>query len=219
MFGIHALILRASFLFALNIHLAQHSSRTPRHGGKKTLRLRPGTTKENLLPKNNEAWEQPLAHGASSSVDQESQKDTDVTWDHYLHISPNTSHCMEAVFSMVRKIYGKQPGDPMEDLNVNLAIWGMFMNTTLRAAVHLGKVYDMNLRFVKNYLWKTTGQHFRETEKLISGQTETTGISLVNFQEMRWVSTSLLHSRSYQFSIAKVYVFSDSALCVGENGR
>ena len=28
---------------------------------------------------------------------------------------------------------------PMKDLNVNLAIWEMFMNTTLRAAVHLGK--------------------------------------------------------------------------------
>ena len=52
------------------------------------------------------------------------------------------------------------------------------MNTTLRAAVPLGKDSDMNLRFVKNYHWKTTGQLFGETEKLISGQTETTGISL-----------------------------------------
>ena len=79
------------------------------------------------------------------------------------------------------KIYGKQPGDPVENLNVNLAIWGMFMNTTLRAAVHLGKDYDTSLRFVKNYLWKTTGQLFRETQKLISGQTETTGVSLIYF--------------------------------------
>ena len=60
----------------------------------------------------------------------------------------------------------------------------MFMNTTLRAAVHLGKDYDTNLTFLKDYLWKTTGQLFRETEKLISGQTETTGISLINFQDL-----------------------------------
>ena len=65
---------------------------------------------------------------------------------------------MEAVFSMVREIYGRQPGDPMKDLDVNLAIWRMFMNTTLRAAVHLGKDYDANLRYVKNHLWKTAGQ-------------------------------------------------------------
>ena len=94
---------------------------------------------------------------------------------------------------MVRKINGRQPGDPLEDLKMNFTIWGMFMNTTLRAAVHLGKDYDMNLRSVKNYLWKTTGQLFRETEKLIIGQTETTSISLINFQDLRWVSTSFLH--------------------------
>ena len=59
---------------------------------------------------------------------------------------------------MVRKIDGRKPGDPMKDLNVNVAIWGMFMNTTLRAAVHLGTGHDVNLRFTKNYLLETTGQ-------------------------------------------------------------
>ena len=68
-----------------------------------------------------------------------------------------------------RELQGN-PSDPMEDLIVNLAIWKMFMNTTHRAAVHLGKDNDTNLRFVKNYHWKTTGQFFKETEKLISGQ-------------------------------------------------
>ena len=133
-------------------------------------------------------------------------------------MSPDTSHCMEAVFSMVRKLYRKQPGDQMEDLNVNLAIWRKFVNTTLRSAVHLGKDYDTNLRCVKNYHWKTTGQLVRKTERLISGQTETTGISLTNFQDSMWVSTSLLHSRAYQCSTAKVYVFSDSVLCLGKMG-
>ena len=107
----------------------------------------------------------------------------------------------------------------MEYLNVNLAIWGMFMNTTLRAAVHLGKDHDTNLRFGKKYVWKTTGELVRETEKLISGQTETTGISLINFQDLRWVSTSLLHRRAYQYATAKVYVFSDSVLCLGKIGN
>ena len=49
------------------------------------------------VAQNSKAWVQPLAHGASSSVDKESQKDTQETWDHYLHISPDTSHNMEAV--------------------------------------------------------------------------------------------------------------------------
>ena len=88
--------------------------------------------KEELVAQNNKAWENPLAHGASSSDDQESQKNTEATWDHHLHMSTDTSHILEAVFLMVGKIHGKPPGDPTEDLNVSLAIWRMFMNTTLR---------------------------------------------------------------------------------------
>ena len=60
---------------------------------------------------------------------------------------------------MIREIYGRTPGDPMKDFDVNLAIWGRY----------LGKDYDMNFRFVKNHLWKTAGQLFRETKKLVSG--------------------------------------------------
>ena len=113
---------------------------------------------------------------------------------------------------MVRKIYGKERGDPMEDLNVNLTIWGMFMNTTLRAAVHLGKDHDSSKDHDKNLRFKT------ETDKLISGHTETAGIRVFDFQDLRWMSTSLLHSRAYQCSTDKVCVFSDSLLCLGKMG-
>ena len=74
----------------------------------------------------------------------------------------------------------------MKDLDVNLSIWEMFMNTTYRAAVHLGIDCEANSRYVKNHLWKTVGQLFRETEKLVSGETETAGISVIDFQDLRW---------------------------------
>ena len=45
-----------------------------------------------------------------------------MTLAHHLQISPETSLYMGAVFSMVREIFGRQPGDPMKDLDVNLAI-------------------------------------------------------------------------------------------------
>ena len=102
--------------------------------------------------RNNKVWENTLAHGASSSVDQELKR---------IRKRHGTTICTyrrthrtlwKPSSPMVRKIYGKPPGDPVEDLNVFWAIWRMFMNTTLRAAVHLGNDYDTNLRFVKNYL-------------------------------------------------------------------
>ena len=180
------------------------------------LRLRLGTTKENLFPKTIKLGETPSHTKPVLQLTRKVKKNTGATWDHYLHISPDTSHCMEAVFSMVRKICGKQPGDPLEDLNVKLAFCGLFTNTTLLAAVLLGKDYDMNMRFVKNYLWKTTGQLFSETEKLISRQKETSGKSMINFQDLRWVSTSSLHSRADQYATAKAYIFSDSVLYLGK---
>ena len=57
---------------------------------------------------------------------------------------------------------------------MNMATWGIFLNTTLQAAVHLGQDHDANLRFVKNHLWNRVGQLFIETGKLISEQKEIT---------------------------------------------
>ena len=84
---------------------------------------------------------------------------------------------------MVRKIHERHPGDLMKALNVNL-------NTTLRAAVHLGKDYNTNLRNTQAGQWSDR-HHWHKHDR---------------FQELRWVSTSLLHGRSCQYSTAKVYV-------------
>ena len=58
-------------------------------------------------------------------------------WSHNLHVSPATVHHAEAVFSIVSEMYGREHDDPMDDLDVNMAIRGIFLNATLRAAVHL----------------------------------------------------------------------------------
>ena len=45
-------------------------------------------------------------------------------------------------------------------------IWGIFMNSTREAAIHLGNDHDANLRNVKNSFWRSAGQLFRETERV-----------------------------------------------------
>ena len=144
------------------------------------------------------------------------EKQQNPSLEHFFAISPQTISYTEAVYDMVRKIYGRPSDDLMEDLDVNVAIWRVLMNATLKAAIHLGNDHDVNLRHVKNSFRRSTGPLFRETEKLISGQTETTGKSVIDSKDLRWISTSLLHSRAYQYANAKVYVFSDSVLCLGK---
>ena len=104
------------------------------------------------VPQNNEACGKPFAGetAESSSAFQKSQKKNDATMDHFFATSPQTICYTEAVHDMVRKIYGRPSDDPIEDLNGNVAIWWIFMNSTLEAAIHLGNDHDANLRILKN---------------------------------------------------------------------
>ena len=118
-----------------------------------------------------------------------------------------------------QEIYGREHDDPMDDVDVNMAIWNIFLNNTLRAAVHLGQDHEANVRYVKNHFWNSVGQLFNENERLIGERKVITGVSTIHFKDFTWMSTSLLCSKAYQVTNATAYVFSDSVLCVGKNGR
>ena len=87
---------------------------------------------------------------------------------------------MEKVYSIVRKVYGRSPTDEMNDLDVNNAIWCIFINVTLQVAVNLGQDFMENLRFTKNQLLKSVKQLFQVTEKLIKDQTEIGGLTTID---------------------------------------
>ena len=135
-----------------------------------------------------------------------------------VHVSPATVHHTEAVFSIVRRIYGREHDDPMDDLDVTMAIEGMFLNTSLRAAVRLGQDHEANLRYVQNHFWVSVGLLLNENEKLIGEQKEITVVSTIIFKDCEWTSTSLWCSKAYQITNAKAHVFSDSVLCGGKMG-
>ena len=93
--------------------------------------------------------------------------------------------------SIVRKIYDRKPTGDLNDLDVNTAIWGIFISVTLQAAVHLGQDYLQNLRSVKNQSSKSVEQLFRTTEKLIKDQTEFAGLSRIDWKQPMWRETTL----------------------------
>ena len=101
---------------------------------------------------------------------------------------------------------------------MNMAFCGIFLNTTLRAAVHLGQDYDANLRYVKNHLWNSVGLLFHGIGQLISELKEITDVSTIDFQDATWMSTSFLCEKAYRITKARVHVFSDSVFCAGKMG-
>ena len=121
----------------------------------------------------------------------------------------------EKVFSIVRKIYDRKRTDNLKDLDVNTAIWCIFMSVTLQAAVHLGRDYSQNLRSIKNQTSKSVEQLFRTTEKLINEQTEITRLSTINWDQLLWRESSLLCDRAVRIMKSQTYVFADSVPCLG----
>ena len=156
-------------------------------------------------------------HASSKSDCQGGPKAERTEWSHNPQVSPATIHHTEAVFSIVRKIHGREHYDLMDDLDVNMAIGGIFLKTTLRAPVHLGQDCEASLRYVKNHLWSSVKQLFNETGKLIRGQPEITSVDTIEFEELTWMSTSLLFEKAYRFTNAKTYIFPNSVLCVGKS--
>ena len=156
--------------------------------------------------------EKPAA--SSTSANSDNPEAGSRKWPNIYYISPAVVSHMETVCSIIRKIYGQSPTDDFDDLNVNTAIWGIFMNTTLRAAIHLGQHQTENLLFTKNQHLKSAKQLLQATDMLIKDQTEINALTTIDYKDLTWRSTSLLCDKTFAITNAKTYVFADSVLCL-----
>ena len=86
------------------------------------------------------------------------------------------------------------------------------MSSTLEASVFMGKNYSENLHSINTWNNLTMKQMFDMSEKLKVGKSdEIYGVLPINW-ELSLVSDEEVISLSH----AKVYVFSDSVLCLGK---
>ena len=92
------------------------------------------------------------------------------------------------------------------------------MSSTLQASVFMEKNYSDNLHSIKNTEDLTMKQMFDISEKLISEQSdEICGVTPINWEDSSWKHSSLAGGEKViSLSHTKVYVFSDSVLCLGK---
>ena len=93
------------------------------------------------------------------------------------------------------------------------------MSSTLEASVFMGKEYSENLRSIKNTGNNLTmKQMFDISEKLMVGQSdEIYGVTPINWEDSSWRHLSLVcGEKVISLSHLKVYVLSDSVLCLGK---
>ena len=96
-------------------------------------------------------------------------------------------------------------------------IWGMFMATTLNAATFMGKNFSTIQSVVKNHESLTLKQMFDVTAQLVNNQEEINCLYKILYGKNSWTHLSLINdSVVINLQSTKVYVFSDSVLCLGK---
>ena len=126
---------------------------------------------------------------------------------------------LHRVNDRVRKMQDQSSKEATQDSNTHSLIWGKFMSSTLEASVFMGKNYLENLHSIKNTGKDLTmKQMFDISEKLIAEQSDQIyGVNTVNWGDSSWKHLSLIGDEEVvSLSHAKVYVFSDSVLCLGK---
>ena len=96
-------------------------------------------------------------------------------------------------------------------------IWGMFMATTLNAATLMGKNFSTIQSVVKNHESLTLKQMFDVTAQLVNNQEEINCLDKILYGKNSWTRLSLIDDEiMINLQRTKVYVFSDSVLCLGK---
>ena len=96
-------------------------------------------------------------------------------------------------------------------------IWGMFMAVTMESATYIGKNFQDNQNTIVNTADLTLKQMFGISAKLVSEQDEISNLETIGWEKHSWKYLSLIgDERVINLQRTKVYVFSDSVLCLGK---
>ena len=111
----------------------------------------------------------------------------------------------------------KRMSNIAESCTEHSTIWRMFMATTLNAATFMGKNFSTIQSVVKNHDSLTLKQMFDVTAQIVNNEEEITGLDKILYQKNSWTHLSLINDPVViNVQSTKVYVFSDSVLCLGK---
>ena len=96
-------------------------------------------------------------------------------------------------------------------------IWGMFMAVTMNSATFMVKNFQDNQNSIVNTTDLTLKKMFDISAKLVGEQDEISKVATIRWEKHSWKYLSLMGDETIiNLQRAKVYVFSDSVLCLGK---
>ena len=123
---------------------------------------------------------------------------------------------LSRVNDQVRKRQKRSSMNVTENEEKHSMIWGMFMSVTLESAVFMGKNFLDTCHSITNTRDLTLKQMFDISARLVSEQDEISGVETIGRENHSWKYLSLIgEERIINLQRTKVFVFSDSVLCLG----
>ena len=128
-----------------------------------------------------------------------------------------------------RKVVQNIKNQPRHDENISeisvnsekmhLSIWTRFMASSMQAALHMDPSYEKNLELFKNSEFENIKVLFGITRMMIEGNSEIMNVFPADVASSLWEKHVLLKEKAIKLTKARVYVCSDSVLCLGkQNG-
>ena len=124
---------------------------------------------------------------------------------------------LNRVNDQVRKRQKRSSMNVTEDGEKHSMILRIFMSVTMESAVFMGKNYLDNCHSITNTNDLTLKRMFDISARLVSEQDEISGLETIGWENHSWKHLSLIgEERIINLQRTKVYVFSDSVLCLGK---
>ena len=132
-----------------------------------------------------------------------------------LELSVKSRSFVNRVNDQVRKRQ-KRISNVAGDEEEHFIIWRMFIAVTMESATFMGKNLQNNQNSIVNTADLTLKQMFDISAKLVTEQDEISGLETIGWENHSWKYLSLIgDERIINLQRTKVYVFSDSVLCLG----
>ena len=117
------------------------------------------------------------------------------------------------VFQFLTKKLGIPEGKELfatEASKTNIMMWGWFMSSTMKEAIHLGLNHEENMEILKCRNFENVGNLFTLTENLVAeNSAEILNVSTIDCRSSCWTESALAHDQVKKCSKAKVRVYSD----------
>ena len=134
-----------------------------------------------------------------------------------LELSVGSRSFLDRVNDQVRHRQKRSSMNVTENDEKHSVIWCMFLSSTLESSVFMGKNYQNNCHSIVNTTDLTMKQMFDISAKLVSEQDERYGVNTIDWENSSWKYLSLIGCEQViSLQRTKVYVFSDSVLCLGK---